>query len=174
MNKFYRAISLSIALMVMVGCASSRGIIDIEDSAVVNPSQGLELKFIRVTDKREFQLKPKQASIPSLKNGEIHDPEITSRAIARKRNSYGQALGDILLPEGRTVVEVVENHLSNGFRENGYRVLSPGESNYENAIPLEVDINNFWGWFSPGFWSIGLNFQTAIVVSAPMKEFVNV
>jgi len=79
------------------------------------------------------------------------------------------ALGDNLLPEGKTVADVVENRLTKGFQENGYRVLAPGDANYDSAIPLDVDINKFWGWMSPGFWSIGLNFLTAIAVKAPLK-----
>ncbi|MDA7618184.1 hypothetical protein N8703_02670 [Verrucomicrobia bacterium] len=104
-----------------------------------------------VTDKREFQLKPPPANIPSLKNGEIEDSSIPERAIARKPNSYGKALGDILLPEGKTVMDVVENCLSMGFKENGYKVFSKGDEGYDAAIPIEVDINNFWVGLAPAF-----------------------
>ena len=117
--------------------------------------------------------RPAQASTPSLKNGEIEDTKITSRAIARKRNSYGMALGDILLPEGKTVTDVVVNRLTKNFQENGYRILTPSDANYDNALPLAVDIKKFWGWTSPGFWSIGLNFQTAILVKAPLNGLEN-
>ena len=158
-------------LVVATGCATNRGIIDITDEVSVNPDKGQAIKFVRVTDKRDFQLEPPQADIPSLKNGEIDDPAITERAIARKRNTYGKALGDILLPEGRTVMDVVENRLSEGFRENGYKVLTGKDDGYDNAIPIEVDIQNFWGWFSPGFWSLGINFKTSIVVTAPVNGF---
>lgn len=162
---------VALAIHITTGCATNRGIIDISNEVSVNPKEGQAVKFVRVTDKREFQLKPPQANIPSLKNGEINDSSITERAIARKRNSYGKALGDILLPEGKTVMDVVENRLSMGFRNNGYKVFSKGDEGYDAAIPIEVDINNFWGWFSPGFWAIGINFKTSIRVTAPVKEF---
>lgn len=162
---------VTLMLMIATGCATSRGVLDIPDEASANPDEGQSVKFVRVTDKREFQLKPPQADIPSLKNGEINDPAITERAIARKRNTYGQALGDILLPEGRTVMDVVENRLSEGFKENGYRVLRDSEDGYDTAVPIEVDIKRFWGWFSPGFWSLGINFKTSIIVTAPVKGF---
>ena len=73
-----------------------------------NPSTGDAIKFVRVSDLRQFQIDPPQPDISSLMNDEIDDPLITSRAIARKRNSYGMALGDILLPEGKTVMKLVE------------------------------------------------------------------
>ena len=166
-----KIILVFLSLALVTGCATNRGIIDVESSVSMNPVDGEAIKFTRVTDKRDFQLKPRQANIPSLKNGEIDDPSITARAIARKRNTYGKALGDILLPDGKTVMDVVENRLSAGFRENGYRVLSAGETGYTEAIPIEVDIEKFWGWFNPGFWSIGLNFQTSIIVTAPLGSF---
>lgn len=171
MKNLIRITATTILLIIATGCATSRGIVDIEYDVSANPTEGEALKIVRVTDQRKFQIDPKQADIPSLKNDEINDPGITSRAIARKRNTYGKALGDILLPEGKTVMDVVENRLSKGFRENGHRVLSAGEVDYEKAIPIEIDINKFWGWFSPGFWSLGLNFQTSIVVTAPVSAF---
>lgn len=171
MRKMVKFILVTLMLVLAAGCATSRGVIDITDEVSANPAEGQAIKFVRVTDKRGFQLNPPQADIPSLKNGEIDDPVITERAIARKRNSYGKALGDILLPEGKTVMDVVENRLSEGFRENGYRVITDKDDGYDTATSIEVDINKFWGWFSPGFWSLGINFVTSIIVTAPIDGF---
>jgi hypothetical protein len=64
-----------------------------------------------VTDRRVFEVNPRQANIPSLMNdAEIKNPAITARAVARKRGGFGKTLGDVgdvLLPEGRTVTNVV-------------------------------------------------------------------
>jgi len=171
MRTLYRATFLAITCLMMVGCATSRQVIALEDTSIANPSEGPALKLFRVSDNRKFQIRPATPSIPSLKNGEIEDTSITSRAIARKRNGYGRALGDILLPEGETVMKLVEDHLTSSLRENGYRVLSPGEADYPDAMPLEIDINQFWGWMSPGAFTIGLSFQADIVVSAPTSEY---
>lgn len=162
---------ITLMLVIATGCATSRGVIDIVDEISLNPEAGQAIKFVRVTDNRDFQLNPRQADIPSLKHGEIDDSSVTERAIARKRNSYGKALGDILLPEGKTVMDVVENRLTEGFRENGYRVITNKDAGYDTAIPIQVDINKFWGWFSPGFWSLGINFVTSIIVTAPVDGF---
>ncbi len=171
MKNVVKPLLVLLAIFITAGCSTSRGIIDISKETSANPQQGQAVKFVRMTDKRVFKLNPRQADIPSLKNGEIKDISITERAIARKRNGYGKALGDILLPEGKTVMDVVENRLSTGFRKNGYKVLNEGDEGYDVAVPIEVDINQFWGWFSPGFWSIGLNFKTSIIVTAPVAEF---
>lgn len=166
-----RFLLVVLSVLILAGCATSRGVVDVSTEDSINPEAGQSVKFVQVVDERDFMLNPPQADIPSLKNGEINDASITARAIARKRNGYGKALGDILLPENKTVMDVVENRLSKGFRESGYRVLEQGDYGYEDAMPIAVDINEFWGWFSPGFWSISINFKTSVNVSAPESEF---
>ena len=171
MSNFKSLYLILLCSLLVTGCATSRGVLDIPEVSSATPLQGTALKIVSVTDQRDFQIKPRQADIPSLKGSEINDFKITSRAIARKRNAYGKALGDILLPEGKTVMGLVESRLSKGFNDNGYRVLSVGDDGYELATPVTVDIEKFWGWFSPGFWSLGINFQTLIVVTAPLGGF---
>jgi hypothetical protein len=39
--------------------------------------------------------------------------------VARKRNGWGKVLGDILLPEGRTVSDLVEEVVAKAFIESG-------------------------------------------------------
>jgi len=68
------------------GCATSRGVVEIQIPEANDPLSESAYKIVSVEDRRNFELKPQQPSIPSLKNGEIDDPAITSRAIARKRN----------------------------------------------------------------------------------------
>ncbi|WP_336605487.1 hypothetical protein [Stutzerimonas stutzeri] len=62
---------------------------------------------ITTIDERTFESKPRSAGIPSLKGGEINDTSITERAFARKRNGFGKALGDVVLPSGRTDSQLV-------------------------------------------------------------------
>ena len=170
---FLRTLLVFAMLVVVSGCATSRGVLDITQEETVNPVSGEAIKFVRVSDNRQFQVDPPQPDIPSLKNDEINDPAITSRAIARKRNTFGKALGDILLPEDETVAGLVENSLARGFRENGYRVVGPDDPDFDEAIPVEVDIEKFWGWFNPGFWEIKLKYETVLRISGPVASFVD-
>lgn len=170
-----KTILLCLSVMLMAGCATSRGVLDITaEPSVVTKSTGHKgiIKFTSVTDNREFQINPRQANIPSLKDNKINDSYITERAIARKRNGYGKALGDIVLPDGETVPQLVEQLLTHSFTSQGYRVVKPGDMEYEQAMPFDVEINKFWGWFNPGFWSISINFETDILVLAPVDPFV--
>ena len=155
----------------VTGCATSRSVVDVDKVVVSTPKQGTDVKFSSVTDLRDFQVKPRSADTPSLKHGEIGNEDVTSRAIARKRNGFGMAMGDIVLPENTTVMEVIENQLSKIFNDNGYRVLLPEDRGYSEAIPLDVDILKLWGWMSPGFWSLGITFEAAVSVIGPHSQF---
>jgi hypothetical protein len=150
-----------------VGCATT---LDVRVPAATNPTAGPAVTFVRVTDRREFQRKPPEASIPSLKDGQIEDRALTSRAIGRKRSGWGKALGDILLPEGRSVEQLTAEALARGLRESGYRVIEPASPGREDAIPLEVDIQEFWAWVAPG-WNMHISFDSRIRVTGPAAPF---
>lgn len=142
------------------GCAVNRSEINVGvDKVQPAAGAGVPVKLVAVVDKRVFQLNPRQPSIPSLKDGEINNPAITKRAIARKRNTYGMAIGDVLLPPGRTVEGVVRDALVKSLSEAGYRVLAPGDPGYEAAPALSADIHEFWSWGTPGFWEIAMEFK---------------
>lgn len=173
MRKFFRGFLLVLGAAAVAGCATNRGVLDVETVVDENPETGVAVKFARISDNREFFMDPPQANMPSLKGGEIGDEAITSRAIARKRNSFGQALGDILLPEGDTVTGLVEEQLTDSFRDSGYRVVEESDADFANAIPLEVDIDKFWGWFQPGFWQIKLQYETVIRIQGPLDPYVS-
>ncbi|MCP3927681.1 MAG: flagellar biosynthesis protein, partial [Bacteroidetes bacterium] len=95
-------IAISI-LLLGSGCATNRGILDVKVDIPQNPSEGKTIAIVRVTDIRQFEVAPLSPSVPSLRGDDIENHAITVRAIARKRNGYGKAIGDIVLPEGRTV-----------------------------------------------------------------------
>jgi len=165
-------IALTILLFLATGCALGRDVIDVRLSSIANPTAGPLVRIERVTDRRVFEANPRTASIPSLDNPEdIKNPSVTSRAIARKRGGFGKALGEIVLPEGRTVGGLVEEALARGFREAGYRVAARGEPAGTGAIPVEADIEQFWAWFRPGFAQVAAECEVRVAVKAPMPAF---
>lgn len=157
---------------IATGCATSRGIVDVRVPEMANPDTATLVKITEVRDLRVFQIKPPQPSTPSLKNDEVNDRTITRRAVARKRNTYGMALGDILLPAGKSVDQLARSALENALRESGYAVVSEGEPGYESARALSADIEKFWSWMSPGFWTITLHFEALVVLKGdwPVEE----
>lgn len=155
-------IVIAATALILTGCATSRGVLDLKVPDLPNPASSQTVKIMDVADKRVFEIKPKKPSIPSLQNDEINDPKITRRAIARKRNGFGAALGDILLPEGQTVEQLTRAALVNALRDSGYRVVAAGKPGYDAATPVSAEIQKFWSWMTPGFWEIKLRYNAKI------------
>lgn len=151
-----------------IGCAVNRSVLDIQTRPSTNPTSGKVVVLARVTDQRSFETAPKDPSVPSLKDGAIHDKAITSRAVARKRGGFGAAMGDVLLPEGRSVEGLVRESVTRALREKGYVVPEPGAPVPPEHQTLEVDIREFWSWFQPGFWAITLHFKAGLDLKGPV------
>lgn len=164
MRKVLLGVAVVLACAIMTGCATSRGVMDVSMKIPPNPESGPAVKIVSVTDGRQFQAAPRDPSTPSLSDRDIENKALTSRAIARKRNAYGRALGDILLPEGDTVEALVRDALTRSFRESGYRVVEEGK-----ATPVEAEIEQFWAWFTPGFWTTSLEFEARVKVKGELK-----
>jgi hypothetical protein len=114
--------------------------------SVPDPTTGRAVRIAPVIDRRVFALDSPDPSVPSLKRKDIHDPSVTGRAYARKRETSGEPSGDVLLPPGRTVAQLVEEVLTRAFREAGYRVLGPADEGYAAATPIRVEIDRFWAF----------------------------
>lgn len=169
-------LALAMSLGLLLGaCATSRG-----EMSLATPTGGViagngpanagdRVAVIeRVSDNRQFQANPSDPSIPSLKKGEDYalDAEGRKRAIARKRNSYGKALGDIMLEGDETVETLARDLVTTGLQERGYRVLAAGETAPADALRVQVDIREFWAWFSPGFWSVSMEAKLMFDIQA--------
>ena len=158
------------AAVVLGGCATSRSEIKVAAPAsVASPSAAARPVVLRsIKDERVFEQAPRVASIPSLgfEGAARATDEVKARAIGRKRNTFGQALGDILLEGGQTVTGLVRDSLTAAFQQAGYRVVGEAAA---GAAPLVVDvrIKQFWAWFQPGFWAITLsaNIETDIDIA---------
>ncbi len=158
----FLALALLTGATVLGGCATSRSEIKIASPAatpVAPPSASARSVVIRsVKDERVFEQAPRQASNPSLgaDGATTARDEIKARAIGRKRNTFGQALGDVLLDKGQTVTGLVRENLSAAFQQAGFRVLADG-AGAPAALLVEVRIKQFWAWLQPGFWALTLN-----------------
>ena len=164
-----RMVFILSAMMALGGCATSRSVV-IPDAGVAaeNPVQGIAIRIDQVDDMRQFQSSPKTPDIPSLPESDVGNNALTARAIARKRNGYGMALGDVLLPEGQTVSQLVGRAVDRGFRLAGYRVLKPGDSGYEQAVPVTAKIRQFWSWFNPGFSSVTITNRADVSIEGAL------
>lgn len=162
-----RFVGICLLAAVLAGCATGRDVIAPKFEAAANPAQGVPVRIEKVQDARDFQVKPGSPSIPSLMDDNLADEAIKSRAIARKRNGYGMALGDILVPEGQTVAKLTETVIARAFRENGFRVVSATDADYARATPVNVRINKLWTWLEMGF-VLGVASNYEVVLTGPI------
>jgi uncharacterized lipoprotein YajG len=159
------AMAVLILAWLMSGCATTRSTFDVRTPQPQAAAVKGFIKLTEVRDVRQFEAAPRNPSIPSLQDAqEIKNPLITSRAIARKRGGFGAALADILLPEGRTVEQLVREAVTKAVTEKGYAVVDQRSPEFGNALPLQVDIQQFWAWFSPGFWQVSVEFEGILLL----------
>lgn len=146
-------------ILTLSSCATNRSILNIDPNKNISSTPLNRSAIIRsVTDAREFMDKPPTPDIPSLGQGGIskHSPELRSRAIGRKRNGYGKALGDVFLDETNSVQKLIVNALTNVLNKHGYKIYDI-DSNYSpETVFIDITINKFWSWLDIDFWSIGI------------------
>jgi hypothetical protein len=169
--KHLKLACLLLASTALFGCATGRSVVDVNTPPAAN-GNGQKV-FISVLDERRFELKPETPETPSLKDGAITDKTLTERAIARKRNGYGMALGDVMLPEGTKLSDLVAKSIAAAYGQAGYRVV-PSSEKTADTHAVTVHVIEFWSWMSPGFLSVGVNNKVHLKVdtgtSAPAVE----
>lgn len=168
MRKILGVLGVAVILATLSGCATSRTTVAPIVETTANPEKGEPVKFVTVEDLRVFQVDPKTPDIPSLRDGEIANKDLTVRAIGRKRNGFGMALGDVLLPEGETVTKAVEASATNAFRNSGYRVVNAGDPAFDAAVPVTIKVREFWNWINIGFWALTVSNRVEAEVQAPV------
>jgi hypothetical protein len=165
-----RSASLTVVALASVcllsACVTGRRSFDVGlesgTEAPAPPATKGELVFANVTDARHFENKPGDPSTPSV-NGDVDalSPEERSRFIGRQRNGFGHAMGDIVLPDGKTVQTKMIEIMSDGLRRRGYSVAA--------ALPaqgtVQVEIQDFWSWFTPGFFALSFEARIACKVT---------
>jgi hypothetical protein len=152
------------ATLLVSGCAVTRSEVKLGAGPAVAATavaSGKSVAIGKVVDARRFEASPREPSTPSL-GSEGGGDATRARAIGRKRNTYGMALGDVLLEPGQTVAGVVREHFVVALRDAGYRVVDAGTG----GVPvIDVDIQQFWSWVTPGFFAITVSTLVATDVT---------
>jgi hypothetical protein len=150
------------------GCALGRDEVKLSSAPLAAksqvPSKGRTVYIRTVTDERFFAKNDNDTSIPSLeKDGDKAD--VRARAVSRKRNTYGMALGDITLAGGQTVAGQVSEQLRQALQQAGYTVVT--DANATKPIIMDVKVKKFWTWHKISFTAITLisDIQTELSIS---------
>jgi uncharacterized lipoprotein YajG len=153
-------IALVSTFLALGGCATSRSVLDIPTPVTsVSPAAAATRTVVinSATDKRRFEVAPSEPNIPSLDPSEEQSDKIKARSVGRKRNTFGKALGDILLTDGKTVESLTRDSVQQAFAEKGYRLLASKDQATGETLVVDASIDKFWAWMNPGFASITLS-----------------
>lgn len=172
MTHIVRWLVAGLVLLSMSGCAATRSYmrLDVPAATEATSSSGKVVVIDHITDKRRFEADPDDPSTPSLKKGSKYalTAEGREQAIARKRNGYGHAWGDILLKPGQTVDTITRQLLTAAFVQRGYTVLDAARAPHD-ATRVSAEVRQFWAWLTPGFWSatIEARVTTLLKIDSP-------
>jgi uncharacterized lipoprotein YajG len=162
------------SLVLLGGCATSRSVLDIPSPAAREAAQanGREVFVASVADRRSFETAPDSPEIPSLAPGEDQSDTIKARAVGRKRNTFGKALGDILLKEGQSIETLTASSIRQAFAEKGYKVIDRGEEATPDTLLVDAAVDKFWSWMNPGFAAITLSTEisTDLAIRSPAQS----
>jgi len=153
-----------LSVLLLSGCVVGRRTVSLTVPLVASTASKGEFAITSAEDVRRFENKPSIPETPSI------DGDVTKASkdqlevmIGRQRNTYGKAMGDIALPAPETVTSKATELVAEGLRRSGYPVAS-GKT---GANTVDVKVNDFWAWFTPGMWSVG--FEARIQCNLTLK-----
>ena len=128
------------------------------------PDKG-EVGIGSVVDGRHFENKPSSPSTPSI-DGDVNTltPEQKTTFIGRQRNGYGRAMGDIALPANDSITLRARLLFEEGLKRRGYKVAKGDGA----ADSIDITVEEFWAWFTPGFATI--SFEAKIRCAVTFKH----
>ncbi len=160
-----RLLSLCVICVFATGCATKS--LKVTTPAVKPPATVIGyVKIENVKDFRAFSVAPKDPALPSIEGDQINDKKLTDKSIGRMRHGmFHNALWNYSLKDKETIYSVSERIVSNSFTAAGYQVVSKGDAQYDSAVPVSVDVIQFWAWMQPKF-NIDLQFDGELAVKS--------
>ena len=150
---------LTLTLIIFTsGCATKSLQVSIPTSSETEMDKGY-VRIESIQDLRKFERAPKGASTPSIEGDLIEDKNITDKVIGRMRHGmYHKALWNYSLKGDKDIYSVCRKIVAGSLASAGYYVVTEGQEHYEDALPLAIDILQFWAWMQPKF-NIDLHFD---------------
>jgi hypothetical protein len=154
---------IGVAVVFQAGCVTGRRSLSLPvstrnvQSAIRGP-----VYIATITDDRQFQNKPSDPSIPSI-DGDVTKLSAAEkdRMIGRQRNTFGKAMGDIGLKDDDAVTKRVRLLVEEGLRRKGYGI----SDDPKDPVSAAVSVEEFWGWGTPGFWTLTFEAKIQCTIS---------
>jgi len=167
MKKFTILAASIVACLFASGCVVGRRTVSLSvpTAASVGVASKGTVVIKTVSDVRHFENSPASPSTPSI-DGDVNSITAEQRKmfIGRQRNGFGHAMGDIAMPAGQNVENRTFDLIKEGLTRRGYEVLAQGEG--KDAV--EVVIDEFWAWFTPGFATI--SFESRVTCKLTIRQ----
>lgn len=162
-----RSLAVLLAVTALSGCVTGRRTFDLPVNSAIAPAGNRGIVYIAsVIDDRHFEIDPSDPSVPSI-NGDAAKMSATQRdhMIGRQRTTFGKAIGDVSLPTDDSVTHKVRSLVEEGLIQSGFRMSDDPKTPHSIA----VSIRNFWGWMTPGFFTLTFEakIDCAITASGP-------
>jgi len=122
--------------IVLSGCVTGTRNVELIVPTYENDKSSTGSVYISgIRDGRKFEAKPSSPSTPSV-NGDLSSTskEKLSTLIGRQRNSYGKAMGDVVLPAGGTVQNEIKDILKIALEGRGYTITE------DSSAPTVLDV----------------------------------
>ncbi len=143
------------------GCATKVIAVKVPPQPKIDIVKGY-VKIAEINDLRKFEKSPTDPAIPSIEGDLIEDKKLTDKTIGRMRHGlYHKALWNYTIKGDDDIYDVCRDIVTNSFASAGYVTVSEGEQGFETALPVAIDIVQFWAWMQPKF-NIDLNFDGEI------------
>lgn len=161
-----QVLCIALAASFLLGCAIPGAVLQVPvEKPSVQPTKQAVM-IVSVRDERQFVIDPATPSRPSLEGNAIENKMLAARTLGRKRGMFGQAGGNLFLPEGQSVAGLTEQFLAAALAEKGYRVVAKGADGPETVLTLSAIIRKFWGWSNPGA-KAKISFEAQIELTGP-------
>ena len=164
-NPFIFCLALAFSLFGS-GCVLGRRTVDLPvPTATSLPASKGTVAINSIVDARHFENEPSDPSTPSV-DGDVSTLSAEQRSIfiGRQRDTFGHAVGDITLPAGETVQARVKELIAQGFARRGYTIMT--DASTDHAVDVKID--EFWAWFTPGFAYI--SFEARVYCTFTVKR----
>ena len=161
--KPYFLVLVSIIALLQTGCVVGRRTVALPIPSIDAATAKKGVIYITsIADARTFQKNSAEPSTPSVK-GNVNTLTIAQKEIiiGRQRNTYGMAMGDIALPADDSVIKRTRLLIEQGLQHRGYQISS--DSNAPNTANISID--EFWAWFTPGFWSVSFEARVSCTIN---------
>ncbi|KAB7622622.1 hypothetical protein [Alkalilimnicola sp. S0819] len=160
---------LLVVCLGLVGCGTKVIPVTLPEASEAAVTKGY-VRISAIDDYRNFRRSPSSPYTPSIEGDDIDNPEKRRKSIGRMRHgTYQYALWNFSFVGDEDIFGACRKIVSNSLSSAGYHVVSPDHAEYDSAIPVTIEVLEFWAWMQPKF-NIDVSFDSKLRVRSELPE----